>query len=77
VRRAPPEMLPDEATPLLRTAEAARLLAISPDTLKDWRQRRRRAGPAFIRVGRRVRYQIEDLAAYLRRHRVCAHSRQS
>jgi hypothetical protein len=50
---------------LLTTRETARLLAISPNTLKYWRVRAHRAGPDFIRIERRVRYSLKHLRRYL------------
>ena len=38
---------------------------ISPDTLADWRYRRKPGGPRWHKVGRLVRYTKEDLDAYL------------
>jgi excisionase family DNA binding protein len=51
---------------LLTTAEAAKYLRISIDTLKNWR--RRKTGPPFKRVGDRlVAYRKADLDAWLDR----------
>lgn len=46
----------------LTTAEAALYLRISITTLEHWRQLR--AGPAYIRLGRNVRYSRAALDAY-------------
>ncbi|HVN76945.1 MAG TPA: helix-turn-helix domain-containing protein [Thermoanaerobaculaceae bacterium] len=50
---------------LLTETEAAEELSISPTTLSTWRSTNRYPLP-FVRVGRRVRYRREDLAAFLR-----------
>ena len=58
---------------LLTTEQAARILAISPNTLKWWRVRRYRSGPDFIRLGRgggRIRYSQQALMAYLRKQTI-------
>jgi predicted site-specific integrase-resolvase len=52
----------------LKPPAAASELGVTCATLKAWRHRGR--GPAFVRVGRAVRYRPEDLAAFLARHRV-------
>lgn len=58
-----------EEWPLLTTEEAARLLSVSPDTLKAWRVRKHQSGPDFIRMGGgrkpRVRYSPGALRAFL------------
>jgi len=53
---------------LLDQAQAAELLQVSPRTLEGWRCRG--GGPRFIRVGRRVRYRLQDLRAWLDEHTV-------
>lgn len=47
---------------LLETVHAADELGLSPRTLEGWR--RRGEGPPFLRIGRRVKYRIEDIEAY-------------
>jgi len=49
----------------LRSREAAKVLAMSPDTLRDWRYSKPLVGPPFIRIGRSVRYRLVDLLEYL------------
>ena len=53
--------MPDP-TEFLKTAEAARLLRLSPRTLESMRVRG--GGPVFRRHGRRVVYSREDLIAW-------------
>jgi len=55
-------------SPLLDPASAGRYIGgdvspISPLTLADWRTKR--TGPAYIRVGRLIRYRQADLDAWL------------
>jgi predicted DNA-binding transcriptional regulator AlpA len=42
----------------------AAFLGVTEATLADWRYRGRH-GPAFVKVGRLVRYRLEDLDAWL------------
>lgn len=46
----------------LDTPAAAKYLGVSTSTLETWRSRSR--GPRFIKLGRRVLYQIKDLDSY-------------
>ena len=50
------------------TIDAAGYAGVSPRTLIRWRGLR--VGPAYIRVGHKVRYQKQDLDDWLTRHRV-------
>ena len=58
-------MNPSTSTPteLLNERDAADLLGLRPPTLRAWRFQRR--GPAFVRLGRTVRYRRADLLAFL------------
>jgi hypothetical protein len=47
---------------LLETADVAVELGLSPRTLEGWR--RRGEGPAYLKVGRLVKYRPEDVEAY-------------
>lgn len=49
---------------LLSTVEAADFLGISPDTMPRWRWAG--TGPAYLKVGRSVRYRLSDLEDYLK-----------
>lgn len=49
---------------LLDTAAAARFLGVSPGTLRLWRYLDRPDQPAFVRVGRLVKYQQGELARW-------------
>jgi len=48
--------------------EAAELLGVEPQTLAVWAHYRR--GPAFVKVGRSVRYRVADLEAFIDAGRV-------
>jgi excisionase family DNA binding protein len=48
---------------LLTPQEAADHLAMPHGTLRQWRYHGK--GPTFVRVGRHVRYRLEDLDAFL------------
>lgn len=49
--------------PLLSEPQAAKILNVSIRTLQAWRCADK--GPAFIRVGRAIRYRRSDLELYL------------
>jgi hypothetical protein len=65
---APTADTPAPAAHTLDEAAAARYLNFEPATLKSWRYRGR--GPAYIRVGRSVRYRLPDLDEWQVRHRI-------
>jgi hypothetical protein len=46
----------------LETVHAADELGLSPRTLEGWR--RRGEGPAYLKIGRRVKYRPEDIEAF-------------
>jgi len=48
--------------------EAARLLCVAVQTLRNWRCQRR--GPAYCKTGTRVSYLIEDLKSYREERRI-------
>jgi hypothetical protein len=52
-----------DAEALLTEVEAADFLRLSVRTLQAWRLRI--AGPAFVQVGRAVRYRRRDLIAWI------------
>jgi hypothetical protein len=51
---------PDELVP---SDEAARKIHQRPETLTAWRHERR--GPAYVKIGRKVFYRRNDIAAWL------------
>lgn len=52
-----------EENKLITTAETARMLGLHPGTVRNWRQRQQ--GPAFVRVGSRIRYRIADVESWI------------
>jgi hypothetical protein len=50
---------------LLTTKQTAKVLAMSADTLRDWRYSKPPVGAAFIKVGGVIRYRLGDLLEYL------------
>jgi predicted DNA-binding transcriptional regulator AlpA len=54
----------------LDDAEVARLLKVSLITLKHWR--RRATGPAYFRIGRKIRYLRCDVDTWLTSRKVSA-----
>lgn len=63
-----PEAVAYPAPTALPTAEAARYTGLSPGTLKKWRVTG--DGPAYVRVGSRIVYLVEDLDFWLHEHRI-------
>lgn len=53
---------------LLTTAEATPLCGVAEGTLENWRVQG--VGPAFIKCGRRVMYDPDDIAAWREENRV-------
>jgi hypothetical protein len=52
---------------LLDTKQAAEHLNLQPQTLTVWRHYGR--GPAFLKIGNRIRYREDDLAAFAESNR--------
>lgn len=55
-----------DARIVLTNKEAARKLGISHRTLEDWRLTNR--GPRFVKLGRLVRYRLDDLLDFMDRN---------
>ena len=53
---------------LLSAEDVAELTGLSTETLAQWRSQRR--GIPYLKIGRRVRYDLTDVQAYLRGCRV-------
>lgn len=60
---------PQAARRLSEREAAAYLGPLSERTLQDWRTKGT-GGPAYIKVGRRVAYDVADLDAFLKANRV-------
>jgi predicted DNA-binding transcriptional regulator AlpA len=52
-----------EESRLLKEDAAAELMDVSVRTLQAWRARQ--AGPAYVRVGRNVRYRLRDIRSWI------------
>lgn len=50
---------------LLSNAEAAKLLGLTPDTLRSYRSKARKRGPTYSKVGHSVFYRRSVIEAYL------------
>ena len=48
--------------------EAAKKLGIAVQTLRNWRHIRR--GPAYVKLGRSVRYRTEDILEFIEKNRI-------
>ena len=57
-----------KTTEFLNTREAASLLSLKKNTLEIWRVQGR--GPAFVRLGRAIRYRIGDLENFVQKQTV-------
>jgi excisionase family DNA binding protein len=53
----------DERATTVGPEEAAKRLGVTARTLANWRWQGR--GPRFVRVGRKIRFRLSDLAAWL------------
>lgn len=51
---------------LLDVEQAARYLAVSPGTMRKWREAGK--GPEYLRMDSMIRYSIDDLDAYVASH---------
>jgi hypothetical protein len=52
--------------------KAAEELALAVQTLRNWRHLRK--GPPYIRLGRSIRYRIDDLRKYMEENRIAPES---
>jgi phage terminase Nu1 subunit (DNA packaging protein) len=61
------ELMNESTSMLVDTKEAAKLIGLAEQTMSLWRSQGR--GPAFLRVGSRIRYHLDDLSNWLGQHR--------
>jgi predicted DNA-binding transcriptional regulator AlpA len=54
---------PDSLNEFMDDKALARKLGLVPETLQLWR--RKGTGPAFLKLGRAVRYRVRDIEAWL------------
>ena len=52
----------------LSDEEAAKELGLATQTLRNWRHQKK--GPAYLKIGRSVRYQLEDLKKFKANRRI-------
>ncbi len=67
-QRRPAAAAPLDPADLLTDEQVAQLLDVSPKTLATWRSTGRYALP-FLRIGARIRYRRQDVAAWLESRR--------
>jgi Helix-turn-helix domain len=63
-----------EADRFVNDVEAAKILAVSPQTLRNYRHLGR--GPAYSKRGRMVRYKVADLLDYMDSGRIDPEARR-
>jgi hypothetical protein len=56
-----------EKTSCLSVVDLATRWGISPKTLQRWRTKK--GGPPYLKLSKRVKYQIEDVVAYEHQHK--------
>jgi hypothetical protein len=61
-------MIQSVESEILTDVQAAKFLSVSVQTVRKWRFYRK--GPAYVRMGRSIRYQKKDLLAYLGDNRI-------
>jgi hypothetical protein len=62
--------VPAGRSPLLDTHQAAAYLGVPRQTLALWRSVNGRGGPAFVKIGRHIKYKVEDLDAFIDSQRI-------
>ena len=55
-------------TKFINEEEVAEIIGLSVQTLRNWRCQQR--GPAYIKAGRAVRYDPEDICAFMQRKKI-------
>jgi len=54
-----------EIDQMLPVKDAAELIAVKPQTLDKWRMNGNPNAPAFVRIGRNIRYKASTLRAWM------------
>jgi hypothetical protein len=65
-------MIDTEERNVMTDVEAGKFIGVAPQTMRNWRCQRR--GPAYLLLGRSVRYLKSDLEAYLEKNRIAPES---
>ena len=60
--------IPQPAQGGLTDIEAAKFLGLKPQTMRNWRFQMK--GPAYLKMGKRVVYTVEDLKKYQVKKRI-------
>jgi predicted DNA-binding transcriptional regulator AlpA len=55
-------------TKAINEKQTAKVLGVAVQTLRNWRHQRK--GPKYIKMGRSVRYQQDDLQEYIDKKRI-------
>jgi hypothetical protein len=64
-----PKEVPDRKLGLMSEVEVAHFLNLRPNTLAHWRLTKLQPLP-FIRIGRTIRYRLEDVERFLQQRQV-------
>ena len=57
-----------QMSPVVSDDRAAEVMGVAVQTLRNWRHQGR--GPAYLKIGRSVRYQLEDLKRFMENKRI-------
>jgi predicted DNA-binding transcriptional regulator AlpA len=55
-------------TEFIKEEAVAKIIGVAVQTLRNWRCQQR--GPAYIKAGRAVRYDLEDICAFMQRKKI-------
>ncbi len=62
-------------TQAITESEVAKILSMSVQSLRNWRCQRK--GPPYLKIGRSVRYPVEDLNRYLQQKKIVPEGRHA
>ena len=57
-----------QMSPVVSDDRAAEVIGFAVQTLRNWRHQGR--GPAYLKIGRSVRYQLEDLKRFMENKKI-------
>jgi hypothetical protein len=58
----------EKSIQVVADVKAAKVLDISVQTLRNWRHMRK--GPTYLKIGRSVRYRLDDLNTFMENNRI-------
>jgi hypothetical protein len=58
----------EKSIQVVADVKAAKLLDIGVQTLRNWRHMRK--GPTYLKIGRSVRYRLDDLNKFMENNRI-------